>query len=93
MNNALTVHFRVRIGWLNFVIAVANRLARARLHVVAGIWLWLLQPTCIIGIHIEGQRHHLGPFRFGRRWSYRRANIRVHLHLRRQRPRELSPHE
>lgn len=80
----IAIRYQVRAGWIRFVIAVANWLSRRNLRMLAGIWLWLLQPTFIIGIHIMGQRKRLGPFRFGKRWSYHRMNIRVHLTLSRQ---------
>lgn len=81
----LTVSFSVRTGWMRFIIAVANHLAHWHMRVLAAIWLFLLQPTFIMGIHIKGQYHRFGPFRW-RRWSYRRTHISVNLRLTRRAP-------
>ena len=80
----ITVTFQTRTGWIRFVLAVANLLTRLRLRLVSGVWLWLLQPTFIMGIHIKGQRRfHIWRFRFWKRWTYRRLPIHVSMQLHR----------
>lgn len=81
----LTVGYSTRTGWMRFIITVANHLAHWHLRPLAALWLFSLQRTFIIGIHIKGQNHHLGPFRW-RRWSYRRTHISVNLRLTRREP-------
>ena len=74
----MSITVRTRTGWMTFAMRVANLLAHLHLRSLAAIWLWLLQPTFIVGLHVEGQCHHFGPFRW-RKWDYRRAQIAVTL--------------
>ena len=74
----LTVSFSTRTGWMRFIIAVANHFTHWHLRPLAALWLFVLQPTFIIGIHLKGRYHRLGPFRW-RRWNYQRTHISVKL--------------